>query len=128
MSKTYYKVLSLDLRSIITDAHHLITQYKIGEFVSSPEPMTPLCVFSSLYEARSFAQSITRRFIIYKCEIKNKYRKPWIPWLGNSASLKKDIQKLVKLKKQHKKFIYLVHEDLPYGTVCCGQVKLIKQV
>ena len=132
--KTYYKVLSHGLLSATTDADHLVTRYKVGEYVSSPEPLTPLCVFDDLECAKSFANQMKANYV-YSCSIKGKYKKPWIPWFPYTkrenlgvSSLKEAIDYLVSLKKRKKKFLYLTECHLPSGTVCCSQVKLIKQI
>jgi hypothetical protein len=125
MVKVFYKVLMPDLTSTQRHDLNLVTKYKIGEFVCSPEPLTPLCVFKSLRLARKFRECQSLEYIIYECEIKNKYRIPWIPYKWDNKRVALDI---VRLKKQHKSIEGLVYTSLPNGTVCCGQVKLIKQV
>jgi hypothetical protein len=122
MPKIYYKVVTPDLRSIIINHDKTFcTQYKIGEFVSSPVPETHLCVFESLESAKNFAYSTDK---IFECNIKTRIKQPWIPWSSE------DLPKLLLHIRLKKKFLRcdLVDRHLPMGTVCCKQVKLLKEI
>ena len=117
--KIYYKVVTKSLQSAYSGVPmDLVTQYKVGEFVSSPYPETPLCVFERLHNAQSF---MGFNHHIYECHIKTKLKTPWIP---RSIS----INKLLKLIKLKKKYMDRVWKVLPIGTVCCKQVKLLKKI
>lgn len=121
MSKIYYKVTDLNMCSRVMHTTDFCTKYKIGKFVSSPVPKTPLCVFETIYQALTFGYDRNSR--IFKCKIKGKRRRAWIPNRHN-------IDNILKLIKNHKK-IYssgLIDTVLPYGTVSCTSVKLIEEV
>jgi hypothetical protein len=124
--KTYFKVLTTDLRSCIISNSRFATQYKIGEFVRSPIPETPLCVFTSKKLAQKFAYAnIGTSYKIYSCHIKGKCPKPWVLFNCNEMNILK-IKKLVKSKCK-----YMNHVDtsfLPSGTVCAKQVKLLEEI
>jgi len=135
--KTYYKVLKYDYASARSS---YAIQYHLGEFVKAEYEGTPLCVFDSLENARLFHANGVER--IYECEVKGIYRKPWIPFYTTAVGdiIEKtskqswlygyyNIPKLISDKiKQHKKISHLVHTNLPKGTVCVREVKLVKKV
>jgi hypothetical protein len=125
--KVYYKIVRDNLTSAIVWESNIVTQYKIGEFISSPIPETPLCVFDDLGKAKDFMEweSTISKFShrLFTCKIKTKLKSPWIP---NYLSINEILEKM-KLKKR---FLCnnLVRVRLPSGTVCCKQVKLLEEV
>ena len=122
MSKIYYKVVTPSLKSVIMSCNKFTTQYKIGEFVSSPYPKTPLCVFKDLADVEHFTSTyLWEGYKIFTCEIENKYRKPWIPY---DCSLNYILELIAKKKR----YIHLVYTLLPLGTICCKKVKLLEEV
>jgi hypothetical protein len=122
MTKIYYKLVNDDLRSVIIKKPHLVTQYKIGEFVSSPIPETPLCVFETFSYANNFKNcECLRGAKIFKCEIKTKLVRPWIPRYST-------LNRILKLMKNKQKFLQIACRNLPSGTICCKQVKLLEEV
>lgn len=126
--RKYYKVTSKNLQSIVmNDDTELSTQYKVGEFVSSPIPETPLLVFKSLKDAKDFVRGYWYTdYKIFECQIKNRVRIPWVP---DFKTFHDDIPKLLKLIKNKKKFLHILDlTGFPKGTVAAKRVKLIKEV
>ena len=127
--KTYYKVVKYDFASARSPQQ---VQYKVGEFVRSSFQGTPLCVFDSLENAKCFREYGFEH--IYECEVKGIYRKPWIPYYNWSNKELEVIRYYNFLPticdriKRHKKISHLVHTNLPEGTVCVREVKLMKKV
>jgi hypothetical protein len=123
--KTYYKIVKPDLKSIIINDKRLTTQYKIGEYVSSPIPETPLAVFSRIGDVRGFiiSQLAPRPYRVFECKIKTKLKIAWLPTLSN-------IDRILKLIKNKKKYLRysLMKSYIPWGTVCCKQVMLTKEI
>jgi hypothetical protein len=103
----------------------LSVQYKIGEFVSSSVPETPLCVFDSLMDAKGFANNYSNHKI-FTCEIKTKLKTPWIPFFRFGTN--KDLSTLLSKIRGKQKFMDYVWTTLPKGTVCVKQVKLLEEV
>ena len=126
MSKIYYKVTTYKLRSIICSDPSLITQYKIDEFVSSPVPETPLCVFETIEDAKKFCDRCGLRPKIFKCEIKTKLRKRWIPFIIRESTF--DLSSILRKIKNKKRFMDYVWTTFPEGTVCAKQVKLLEEI
>ena len=131
MPKIYYKVVTPSLKSAWVSHTGLTTQYKIGEFVSSPTPETPLAVFETFKAAKNFKQiNLLFTAKIFKCNIKDKTKKPWLPGRTGIVygSQEKNLRKIISLIKAKKKFMHLVCENLPNGTVTCKQVKLLEEI
>jgi hypothetical protein len=131
MPKVYYKVVDKNLRSAWIVDRRLTTQYEIGKFVSSPTPETPLAVFQTLEKAKDFKRNnILYSAKIFKCNIKNKTKEPWLP--GTSGILfeyqKKNLNEIISLIKAKKKFTHLIYKKLPDGTITCKQVKLLEEI
>jgi hypothetical protein len=129
MSKTYYKVTNQNLMSAFVYDTKLCTQYKIGEFVSSPIPETPLCVFRDYekaltYIVTSFPTHYKNPFKIFECKIKNKYKNLWLPPSCNPESDQFKI--MLKLIKSKKKFLHTTALILNTNMICCKEVKLTK--
>lgn len=133
MKKTYYKVVKYDFVSARSPQQ---VQYRVGEFVTSKFRGTPLCVFDTLENAKYFREySYEYHYeYIYECEVKGIYRKPWIPYYNWSNKALENISCSNFLSiisdriKRHKKISHLVHTDLPQGTVCVREVKLLRKV
>jgi hypothetical protein len=125
MSKTYYKVTNAYLKSFIVQIPEFITQYKIGEFVSSPIDGTPLAVFTSLSQARRWAGATGR---IFECKIKNKSRKSWLPGRSFQTSLSPKINALLTAMRQKKKYLKFAITVLPRNTVTCKSVMLTREI
>lgn len=126
--RKYYKVVTHDLQSAFVTNPIIKTQYKLGEFVSSPFPETPLAVFTILENALAFKNVYCGpSYKIFECEIKNRTKIPWLP--GNSLMISIPyISKIVTSIKKKKKYINLVCRNLPSATITCKQVKLIKEI
>ena len=122
MKKIYYKVVTHDLKSAIIHSNKVFcTQYKIGEFVSSPVPETHLCVFGSLKAAQHFSSG---RDKLFECHINTRVKQVWIPWGAT------DLPKLLSRIRSKKRYLQcdMVDFNLPNDTVCCKQVKLLKEI
>jgi hypothetical protein len=132
MTKKYYKVVNMGLKSFWVRDTRVQTQYKIGEFVSSPIEGSPLAVFDTLEHAKEFVLGLpSDNAYIYECEIKNKYKNTWLP--GNYRDMNDTsydrLLKILKYIKNRRKYTYLVPNlNLPDGSITCKQVKLIKRV
>jgi hypothetical protein len=124
--KTYYKVTTENLKSMIDNELKLSVQYKIGEFVSSSVPETPLCVFDNFRCAKRFANNYGTEYKIFTCEIKTKLKTPWIPFFRFGTN--KNLSTLLSKIRGKQKFMDYVWTILPKGTVCVKQVKLLEEV
>jgi hypothetical protein len=130
--KKYYKVVKNNLKSAYIEDKRLVTQYKTGEWVTSPIPVTPLAVFTSLDSAKDF-----RRFVscfnsgvkIFECEVSGRTKVPWL--LGTSRLFYNGwlLDSIIERAKKHKRYMYLVPQtDLPENTITCKKVKLVKEI
>lgn len=124
MSKKYYKLVTNGLWSCWITNPCLATRYKIDEFVESPVRGTPLCVFESLQQAEEFRNSVflSTKYPIYECEVKGIKKSQWIPLITYLPYLTKILKNKKKLNED------MVSRNLPFGTICCREVKLIKKV
>jgi hypothetical protein len=133
MTKTYYKVTNTDLMSAWINNPKIAITYKIGEFVSPKVEGTFLAVFETEQQARSFIRVnqkyIKHLFKLFKCEIKNRCKNPWIPSSYRWTNIDR-LNMILKLKNQKRKFLHRVisGEDLPYGTITCKQIKLLEEI
>lgn len=129
MKKTYYKVVK---HYFVSARSPQQVQYKVGEFVKSKYEGTPLCVFDTLKNAKRFREYPFEH--IYECEVKGIYRKPWIPYYNwsnkalENISCRNFLSIISDRIKRHKKISHLVHTQLPQGTVCVREVKLLRKV
>ncbi len=130
----YYKVLTTNLTSIImrqngpygVDADNSMTvQYKIGEFVESD---SGLYVFDTLQSAIQFRNNYRKDPCpIYEVEV----RRPTIGWFIplKNKEWQQIIRQMLKNKKNKKKYLqYVRRDEVPEGTKCFKEVKLIRRV
>jgi hypothetical protein len=102
--------------------------YKVGEFVTPK--YGKLCCFANLEDAKYFAGWYSD-YVIYECEIGNRYTNPYIPrrntWDYNIIIL---FEKISHLRLYNKKFSHLCYnvEGYPKGSVFTDKIKIIKEV
>lgn len=129
MGKIYYKVLTQELKSVISRngpledrfiTENLIIQYKINEWIKPKIKYTKLMVFDNLDDAKYFTRGT--QLIIYECKIKNPSKNgPFAIFYHNLASTVMQYIKIAKNKKKLPK----TSTSIPPGTVFCSAVKLI---
>lgn len=128
MTKKYYKVVNSNLKSVWVNTSDLVTQYKVGEWVTAKIPMLPMAVFSDLISARIFINdNALWGARIFECEIKNKTKTPWLPSTTRYPSMYFLKRILRRMQSKHI-FMDLVTKLLPGGTVTCKKVKLIREI
>lgn len=126
--KTCYKIVGRDLKSFVYtrakmdlyehDYKNIAVQYKKGEWVYGHN----LFVFETEKAARRFV-SFYNSYILYECEAVNpRPLKKIAPWNHHYT-----IEKILKLKKQKKKFTHLLEEPAPEGSMVCSGVKLVRR-
>jgi len=125
----YYKVLNSDLSSayisnLYFNTEDIVVKYKINQFVYPNILGSKLMVFSDLSSARLFRCSWGIK--IFKCEILNPSEDGIFVETGKG--MKEDLLDVLRLKKQKKRFTYLLSRNIPNNTVFCDAVKLIEFV
>ena len=129
MAKYYYKVVGRDLCSCVVGQFFnrsrpsFCVQYKVGEFVKPKIPHTKLMIFETYRQAQNFSSSYNR---IFKVEAKNVKRVGIFLDIW-STSFNKDISKMLKLKKQKKKYTHLMYQTIK-GTLFASEIKLIREI
>jgi len=126
--KTYYKVVTEDLESLTSIAP---IQYKIDQWVGPHLKGSAIFVFDTLQHAKNFRRrwSYPSYNPIYKVVTKGMFHKPPFVLSHVSDTLIKICQGL-KLRKQHKKDTITTryYGEIPQGTVCVKEVKLMERV
>lgn len=132
MAKIYYKVVNNKLQSACAstwiDSYRgrFNTQYILGEWVKPKVIGSQFMVFEDFQSAKRFRDEFCCRksYYIYKCIVKTPRKS------GAFASVIWDIDKILKLKKQKKKYTHLISEYIkpPTGTIFCSAIKLIERV
>jgi len=127
--KTYYKVVSFDLKSYLYKhlPKEFVVKYEIGEWVYPKVEGTKLMVFNNLKDARKFCYFGSH---VYNCMIENpSCSSVFVPYIGSIHSASVFLRKwnlIRKKQKQHKKFFE--KKAVPKGTVFVSAVKLLKRV
>ncbi len=136
----YYKVVKKNLKSaVVNGIKALAIQYKIGEFVEG-KLGSGIFVFDSLEDAKRFMNelnwnsprnnTLSSNYYIYEADTKNLVKTVF--WALSLCDLLTDnscrIIKILKLRKNKKKYLHLMRGTPPKGTKCFKQVKLVKRV
>ena len=130
--KTYYKVVTAKLESAC--AHNWYdkdlrirynTKYILNEWVEPKNMGSKFMVFNNLQDAINFRQELgtPKQYYIFKCNIKNPAN------IGPFSIMTENIDYIVKLKQQKKKYTHLVDKSwIPKGTTFCSAIKLIEKI
>jgi len=128
--KTYYKIVSKDLKSIVSinldTPDEYVVQYCVNRFVEPKLKGTSLFVFDTLKNVKRFFSPPWvhgERYIIYEAEVKN----PKQIGLFSSYCNWVYLAELLELKRSKKKWSHKTSVP-PTGTVFCSSVKLLKKV
>lgn len=131
--KEYYKVVTNDLKSIITSTTSTVygVQYKVGEYVEPILQNTQLFVFNDYESAVQFTSKIYRIYCrrIFKCKIKNPSKITL--YIANCWS-DKLLNKILKIKRDKKKYTQLlpkaIDDPLPSNTIGASAVMLMEEI
>ena len=135
MAKKYYKVVSEDLKSVITSKNdyeyisNMSVQYKVGEWVKPHVEGTNLMVFDNYYAADRFKYINSPDGFVYECEISGIVKFPLFFRIYNLEYNWAKFIKLANKRKNKQKISHLVDLNIrpPKGTVFCNKVKLLKK-
>lgn len=138
MSKTYYKVVTQDLKSAIVNPrfnnydfyNDFCVQYKVGEWIKPNMEHSKLMVFDSFDNAKRFydiENNYNTRLCIYECNGKNPSRQGLCILVGRIRHMYDELLKIKKAKKKVIEF-YNSFSFTPPGTIFCSAVKLVKKV
>ncbi len=127
-NQKHYKVVDKKLKSMNVEHHPILSiQYKVGEFIRG-KLESGLFVFDSLENARHFVRTLSYWPLqIYEAEVKQSVR-PIFVGDGFQTNIYKGLITILKRKKNKKRYLHLIDKDMPEGTKCFKQVKLIKRV
>lgn len=138
MGKIYYKVLTQELKSVISRnrpledrfiTENLIIQYKINEWTYPKVNGTNLMCFSKLSSAKDFINKLGWRINvkIFKCTVKGARKKGFFvsAWVLDICF----VEKLYKQKRMRKKITCADYRECLYpNTVFCSAIKLLYEV
>lgn len=131
--KTYYKLVSQDLKSAIMSQHkdlrELEVQYKINEWTNPNIDGSLLMVFDSIDNVKRFVHK-KPRYRLFICEISGISKIPIFRSFYKLPKCIASLKKVWKARKSKKKFSNIVntHSSPPKGTVFCSKVKLVEEV
>lgn len=125
--KKYYKVVSKELKSARASRNFdsLSINYKIGKWVEPHLKGSNLMVFSTLLDAKTFAD-IYIGDRIFECEVLKPSRSGII--FDTVTSINMLMKRIITLKRMKKKYKHLVNGNPPKGTIFCSAVKLIQEI
>jgi len=141
MGKKYYKVVRQGryntenvYDSCRTISPELKCSYSLNKWTYPLVKGSKLMVFDNLSDAITFiinTNTYDLDDIIFECEVK-KPSKKWAIFRWLCVPQENTYIKICKLRLQKKKFTHLLDKDenkhIPYGTVFCDAVKLLKKV
>ena len=127
----YYKVVNNDLSSAYIGSNYffsnqedLVVFYKINEWVYPRLSGSQLMVFNSYANARNYMLSYNLGNNIFKCEV----LKPSKRGIFFQKDIRNSLLNVLKLKKNKKKYLDLISNQFPDGTVFCEGVKLLNKL
>ena len=153
MSKTYYKVLTPDLKSVnevfhkdsaflggglAQQAKDLVVQYGIGQLTKPKLEGTALMVFDSLDAVNDFMirNSLKNskvlhgmhRCRVFEVEVQHPRRQGLFVYQPWWSSYFQDFFEVLTLLRRKKKYRNRCNTYCPKGTVFCSAVKLVREV